>query len=281
MKAMRMHGYGDVSVLSYDDIPTPAPGDGEVLVDVAATSFNPSELGLRRGLLRTVFEVDLPHTLGNDVAGTVDGRPVIGLLDGGAAARHAVAPAGVLVPAPATIPLTHAAALPVAGLTAWQAVHEHAAVTAGQRVLITGIGAVGRLAVQLARNAGAHVIAVAGPRSRDAARELGAAQVLDYTDPHRVLDEPVDVLLHCAAAPVDAAPVRDGGILVSATVPVTTGIHFVTRNDPAHLAALVALVDRGELRLDIAAARPLRDLPRVHLDAETGRLPGKTVLLPE
>lgn len=105
------------------------PGDGEILLRVAATSFNPFELGLRRGLLRSVFPLDLPYTLGSDVAGTITeigkgvhtfavGDQVTGRLDGGAAADYVTATPEVLVAAPTAIPLAHAAAIPIAGVTA-------------------------------------------------------------------------------------------------------------------------------------------------------------------
>ncbi|MEU4427352.1 alcohol dehydrogenase catalytic domain-containing protein, partial [Actinoplanes sp. NPDC024001] len=155
MRAMRMHAYGGPDVIRDDRTDLPAPGPGEVLLRVAATSFNPSEAGLRQGLLRAVVPVVLPYTMGLDVAGTVVaagpavrvpavGDRVAGRLDGGAAVDYALAPADVLVRVPAGVALEDAAALPIAGLTAWQAVVEHAAVTAGQRVLVNGIGAVGR-----------------------------------------------------------------------------------------------------------------------------------------
>src|ERR1017187_2676336 len=158
---MRIHQYGGASVICDDDIPPPLPRHGEVLIQVAATSFNPSDIGLRRGLLRSVFPLELPFTLGADVAGTVTeagtgasppagGGRVIGRLDGGgAAAEYVTAAASTLVAAPSAIPLAHAAAIPVAGVTAWQAVFEHAGVTPGQRVLVNGAGGgIGGFAVQ-------------------------------------------------------------------------------------------------------------------------------------
>ncbi|WP_371786692.1 NADP-dependent oxidoreductase [Streptosporangium subroseum] len=303
---MRIHRYGDVSVIRHDDVPLPAPSDGQVLIRVAATSFNPSEIGLRRGLLRSIFPLDLPYTLGGDVAGVVAeigedvsaftvGDRVVGRLDGGAAAEYVTAEAKILVAAPTTIPLAHAAAMPIAGVTAWQAVFEHADIRPGQRVLVNGAGGVGRFAIQLAKYAGAHVIATAGPRSAEAVRRLGADRIVDYTTAPvaDALDEPVDALLNFAAIDssqvAELAPlVRPGGVLVSATLevgqlagPRLRAVRFVVRNDIDHLAALVKLVDAGAVSVGVEASRPLAELASVHRDAEAGRISGKTIIVPE
>src|SRR5918993_2250653 len=196
MKAMRFHDYGDPGVLRLEDVEVPVPGAGEVRIRVAATSFNPVDDGIRGGYLRDVFPVELPHIPGIDVAGMVDalgegvdglevGDEVIGFLPmvaDGAAAEYAVAPAGILTPAPSSIPLSDAAALPSVGLTAWQALFDDAGLSAGQRVLINGAGgAVGGYAVQLAKGAGAYVIATASPRSTERVRTAGADEVIDHT----------------------------------------------------------------------------------------------------
>ncbi|MEU6072855.1 NADP-dependent oxidoreductase [Micromonospora sp. NPDC047074] len=307
MRAARIHGYGDASVIRYEEVPRPAPGPGQVLLQVAATSFNPTEIALRSGLLHSMFPLDLPHTLGWDVAGTVVeigenvrtlavGDRVIGRIDGGGtAAEYVAAPADSLVPAPTAIPLAEAAAIPLAGLTAWQAVFEHARVTPGQRVLVNGAGGgIGGFAVQLARHAGAKVIATASPRSAAVVRQLGADRTIDYTAAPvgDALDEPVDIVLNLVAiSPQRAAAlvplVRPGGVLVSATIPVepapgtpVTAVRFVARNDTTQLAALVELVDAGAVRVDVAASRPLADLASVHRDAEAGRTRGKIILVP-
>lgn len=307
MKTARVHEYGDVSVISYDDVPRPRPGSGEVLVRVAATSFNPSEAALRAGLLRAFFPVDLPYTLGWDVAGTVAevgagvdgfsvGDRVIGRLDGGgAAAEYVPAPGSGLVAAPLSVPLTHAAALPVAGLTAWQAVFEHGKVSAGQRILVNGAGGgVGGFVTQLAKYAGAEVIATASARSAAAVLGQGADQVIDYTavPVGAALDGPVDTLLNLVPlSPPDAAAmarlVRPGGRIVSIATPLApdadtgvTAMHMVARNDTAQLAALVELVDAGAVTVDVSESRPLRDLAEVHRLSEAGRLRGKVVITP-
>ncbi|MDH6137694.1 NADPH:quinone reductase-like Zn-dependent oxidoreductase [Kitasatospora sp. MAA4] len=308
MKSARIHAYGDASVIRYENVPRPRPAHGEVLVRVAATSFNPSEAALRAGLLRTFLPVDLPHTLGWDVAGTVTevgpgverftvGDRVIGRLDGGgAAAEYVRAPVAVLVGAPESIPLANAAALPVAGLTAWQAVFEHGRVAAGQRVLINGAGGgVGGFVTQLAKYAGAQVIATAGARSAEAVRRQGADHVVDYTAVPlgaALGDGQVDTLLNLVPlSPPDAAAlarlVRPGGRIVSIATPIeprpdagVTALHMVTRNDVAQLTALVELVDAGTVTVDISQSHPLTALPDVHRLSEAGRTRGKIIILP-
>jgi NADPH:quinone reductase-like Zn-dependent oxidoreductase len=284
-------------------------GAGEVRLRVAGSAFNPVDDGIRGGYLQGPFPVTLPHTPGIEVSGTVDalgegvddiavGDAVIGflpMLADGAAAEFVNAPADVLVPAPTSIPLGDAAALPMVGLTAWQALFDDAGLQAGQRVLINGAsGAVGGYAVQLAKGAGAHVIATAGPRSIERVRSAGADEVLDHTTGEVAVAEPVDVLLNLARiAPEQlaalVAQVRPGGVVVN-TVPTlptpadeargVRGIGVFVRSDTDQLGRLVALVDRGELRVDVAERVPLTDLPAVHARAAAGDLPGRVVVLP-
>ncbi|MFI5936010.1 NADP-dependent oxidoreductase [Actinoplanes sp. NPDC051494] len=303
MKTMRFAEYGDPSVLTYQDVEQPVPGPGQVRIKVTATSFNGVDANIRAGYMQGPIPVTLPHTPGSDVAGTVDalgdgvdgfaaGDAVIGflgLLPVGASAQYVLAPADILTAAPTSIPLADAAALPVVGLTAWQALFEHAKLTTGQRVLINGAGgAVGDYAVQLAKSAGAYVIGVAGPRSADRVQSAGADEVLAGS-PDGVT-EPVDVVLNFAAvAPEQLAAlvplIRDGGVLVNTTVwmPAPSdetrgvrGINLFVRSDAAQLAGLVARVDAGELRVEVARRVPLSDLPAVH--AEPGAVSGKTVI---
>lgn len=298
MRAARIHEYGGPENIRYEVVPILRPGPGEVLIKVAATSFNPSETALRAGALQAFMPLPLPYTLGWDVSGTVVeigsgvsefalGDPVIGRLDaGGAAAEYVVATTDVLAAAPAALALGTAAALPVAALTAWQAVFEHAKITAGQRVLINGAGGgVGGFTVQLAKRAGAIVLATASPRSAEAIRGLGADQIIDYTT--AALPTGVDAVINLAAIAPDAAAtlaslVRPGGRLVSIATPIPaeTAVHFVTRNDASQLTQIVALVDGGELRLDIAESLPLAELAAVHRRSENGRTRGKITLHP-
>ncbi|MFE2754493.1 NADP-dependent oxidoreductase [Actinosynnema sp. NPDC059335] len=311
MKAVRFHEYGDPDVLWYENVEVPVPGAGQVRVRVAATSFNPVDGNIRAGRMQGPIPVALPHTPGLDVAGEVDavgadvtgfavGDRVVGFLPmtgAGAAAEYVLAPAEVLAAAPTSIPPADAAALPLVGLTAWQALFDHAGLTAGQRVLVNGAGgAVGGYAVQLAKRAGAHVVATAGPRSREAVRAAGADEVVDHTtaDVTAAVTEPVDVVLNLA--PVEPAAlaalvtlIRPGGVLVNTTVwmPAPSdeergvrGIDLFVRSDAEQLSRLVALVDRGELRVGVARRVPLAELPAVHVEATAGTLSGKVVVLP-
>ncbi|WP_108249417.1 NADP-dependent oxidoreductase [Planctomonas deserti] len=310
MKAVRFHEYGDAGVLRYEDVAVPVPGAGQVRIRVAATSFNSVDAGIRGGGLQGPFPVALPHTPGIDVAGTVDalgegvdtvsvGDAVIGFLPmigDGAAAEYVLAAADILAPAPSSVPLADAAALPVVGLTAWQALFELGGLTSGQRVLITGAGgAVGGYAIQLAKNAGAHVIATASPRSAERVRAAGADEVIDHTttDVVGAVTEPVDLLLNLA--PIDpsqfadqAALVRDGGVVVNTTVWMQApsdearnvrGVDLFVRSDASQLAALAAAVDRGELRIDVSRRVRLEDLPAFHAEVAARPASGKVVIL--
>ncbi|WP_030684045.1 NADP-dependent oxidoreductase [Streptomyces cellulosae] len=311
MKAVRFHEYGDPDVLRYEDVEQPLPGAGEVRIRVAATSFNPVDGNIRAGFMRGPIPVHLPHTPGIDVSGTVDalgegvngvaiGDDVVGFLpmDGtGAAAQYVLAPAQALPPAPKDVPLPDAAALPLVALTAYQALFDHGKLTAAQRVLINGAGgAVGGYAVQLAKNAGAHVIATAGPRSSQTVSSAGADQVIDHTTTRvtAAVTEPVDIVLNLA--PVDPAElaalvtlVRPGGVLVNTTVwmPAPSdqqrgvrGIDLFVRSDTDQLAKLVASIDRGELRVDVAERIPLAELPALHTRAAQGTVHGKVIVVP-
>ena len=307
MKAVRFHEYGGPDVLRYEDAEQPVPGAGQVRLRVAATTFNPVDDGIRGGYLRGPFPVTLPHVPGIEVAGTVDalgegvdvlavGDEVIGFLPmvaDGAAAEYVVAPAEVLTRAPSSVPLPDAAALPMVSLTAWQALFDDAKLAAGQRVLINGAGgAVGGYAVQLAKHAGAHVIATASPRSSARLSSAGADEVVDHTttDVTTAIGEPVDVLLNLAPADLGAlvALVGDGGVVVNTVVQTPApadearGVRAVdvfVRSDAEQLAHLVALVDRGELRVAVDRRVPLAELAAVHAQAESGALRGRVVVV--
>jgi len=310
MKAVRFHEFGGPEVLRYEDAEVPVAGEGQVLVRVAGSAFNAADTGIRAGTLP--FPVSLPHVPGYDVSGTVEavgggvtgwsaGDAVVAFLpmvESGSAAQFIVAPAEALVAAPVAIDLVDAAALPSVALTAYQALFDDAGLTAGQRLLVVGAGgAVGSYAVQLAKRAGAYVIATASPRSRDQVVAAGADEVIDHTE-STVLDSvtaPVDVLLNLAPIAEDefaalVALVRDGGVVVATTAWMTTpgdddrgvrGVGVFVRADAAQLALLVSLVDSGELTVDVARRVPLSELPAIHARAAESRILGKVVAVPD
>jgi len=311
MKAVRYHRYGGSDVLQYEEAPRPVPGPRQVLVKVAATSFNPVDAGIRGGYLSEVYKISFPHIPGVDVAGTIaelgDGVQGWNVGDGvvaflpldadGAAAEYAIAPAESLAAAPHSVDLADAAALPEAALTAWQALFEIAGLTAGQTILINGAsGAVGGYAIQLAKSAGAVVTATAKVRDAERLRGLGADRIVDYIDhthsPIAVDGQPFDVVLNLVSTTPEETEaligvVADGGFHVGTMVfgPESPGREVRTqrvfvRSDAAQLAELVSRVDAGQLRIEVADGRPLDQAAAVHTDSDAGRLHGKTILLP-
>lgn len=309
MKAVRFERTGGPEVLEYGEIADPVAAAGQVRLRVAASAFNAADAGMRAGALP--IPVVLPHVPGYDVAGTVDalgdgvgglevGDAVYGFLpmerDGGAA-EYVVAPADALVAAPRSIALEDAAGVPSVALTAWQALFDDGGLQAGQRVLIVGAGGVvGKYAVQLAKRAGASVIATASPRSLEAVRAAGADRVVDRTheDLLDAVDGGVDLLLNLA--PVDperftalVALVRDGGAVVSTTAWLDTpddadrgvrGVTVFVRADHERLARIASLIDEGGLRVEPTRRIPLSELPALHAEAAAGPVEGKVVVLP-
>jgi NADPH:quinone reductase-like Zn-dependent oxidoreductase len=310
MKAVRYHSYGDSYVLVYEDADRPVAGAGQVVVQVAGAAFNPVDAAIRAGFLQQVFPVTFPHIPNFDLSGVITeaGEGVSGWRIGdavvaflpmtgpGAAAEYVAAPAGALAAAPRSVELADAAALPSAGLTAWQALFEDAGLKAGHSVLVNGAGgAVGGYAVQLAKQAGATVIATASARSTCRLRSYGADRIVDYTATpllQAVAGQRFDVVLNLVpASPQETSALvglaAEGGSFVSTTTPAPEDagrrvrtVRVFVRSDAAQLAGLVARVDAGDLKIDVAGRRPLADLPAVHDEAATGRLAGKTVLIP-
>lgn len=309
MKAAQFKETGGPEVLRLVEINQPTPAAGEVRLRVAASAFNAADDGMRAGFLP--IPIELPHVPGYDVSGTVDaigegvegfaiGDAVVGFLpmerDGGAA-EYVIAPESAIAPAPASIPLTDAAALPSVALTAWQALFDDGALSAGQRVLIVGAGGVvGKYAIQLAKRAGVYVIATASPRSNSAVRAAGADEIINHTETNvrDAVSEQVDVLLNLA--PIEPKQfaalvglVRDGGVVVSTTAWMTTpsdetrGVRSATvfvLSNRERLTELVSLVDKNELHVEVTRRISLAELPALHAEANTGRVAGKVVVIP-
>ncbi|MFE5162548.1 NADP-dependent oxidoreductase [Streptomyces sp. NPDC056697] len=308
MKAVRYHDFGSSEVLRYEEVERPVPDTGQVLVRVAATSFNPVDDHIRAGALNAMLPIALPHVPGIDLAGTVAelGPEVTGVAVGdrvvamlpldavGAAAEYVLAPAEALAAAPRSIDLVDAAALPLTGLSAWQVLFELAELKPGQTVLVNGAGgAVGSLAVQLAVEAGAQVTASASPRHAERLRGYGARVVdrLDLAAGPATVGGPFEVVLNHVRGTEEAAAqlshyVADGGVAASTAGPIpedparsVRAAGLWVRGDAAQLTELVTRVDDGRLRIHIADRRPVAESRAVHEDSAAGRLPGKTVLI--
>ena len=314
MKAVRLHDYGGPEVLHYEDAPIPEPESGDVLIRVHATSVNPVDWKIREGHVREHIRYKLPLTLGWDVSGVVEraganaerfaiGASVYGRPDitrDGAYAQYVVVREAELASKPATLDHTHAAAVPFAGLTAWQTLFEaptpmsDVALQPGQRLLIHGAaGGVGTWAVQLAKWRCAHVIATASAHNHEFLRELGADEVIDYTrDAFEDVVSPVDAVIDLIGGETHARSwkvIKRGGVLASVITPpsdtdasrygVRAAYVFIQAN-PEHLARLAQLIDAGTIRPIVSEILPLASAREAHELSQAGHVRGKIVLLP-
>ena len=306
MKAVCIYSYGGTGVLKYEDAPKPHPAAGEVLVRVHAAAINPVDWKIREGHLGAMLHHTLPLVLGWDVSGVVDavgpevrrlkvGDEVFSRSDiarDGAYAEFIVIKESEVALKPKAIDHIHAAALPLAGLTAWQTLFVAGGLVAGQRVLIhAAAGGVGHLAVQLAKWKGAHVIGTASAKNHDFLRKLGADQVIDHaTVKFETATEPVDLVLDTLGGEIQERSwqvLKPGGILVSLVNPpsaetaarhgVRQAFVFIEPN-AGQLAEIAALVDGGKLKVIVETILPLADATRGQELSERGHTRGKIVL---
>ncbi|RMI45207.1 NADP-dependent oxidoreductase [Streptomyces triticirhizae] len=286
------------------EVDRPAPWLGEVLVQVRAAGINPADCRAAAG---RGLPVEHPFPLGWEMAGVVravgpmvtrfaPGDEVLGLLrfprPGGCHAEFVTAPTRQLALRPAALSPEAAAALPLAGLTAWQALTEVARVEAGQRVLVTAAGGgVGHLAVRLARRLGATVIATASEGKHALVRGWGADEVIDHTrkDPATEVAD-VDVVLDLLGGRETERLLgtpRPGGVLVRvaggdpapfAGADGRRGVPMLVEPDHAALAELASLAAGGEVEVLVERTWPLAELPAAYAAVEAGHAVGKTVL---
>jgi NADPH:quinone reductase-like Zn-dependent oxidoreductase len=297
MQAVLIRETGSPDVLHYEEADRPEPGDGEVLIRVSAVSVNPVDWKQRRGLAQT----EVPAVLGRDVSGTVErsradgfteGNDVFGMAASGGYAEYTTASAAAIAKKPDGVSHEQAAALPVAGMTAWQAVFDRGGLEHGQTALIAGAaGGVGHLAVQLAKRAGARVIGTGSSRNRDFVLALGADDYVDYTeqDVGQAVSG-VDMAFDTVGGDVTQAlvpTVREGGVLVTiASAPPeeaarARGVRaelLVMSPSSEQLARIAELVAGGEVRVEISEVLPLTEVQRAHELSESGHTRGKIVL---
>ncbi|REK89613.1 NADP-dependent oxidoreductase [Streptomyces inhibens] len=307
MRAIGQNSFGGPDVLKIVEVPRPAPGPAEVLVRVCAAGVNPTDWWHRAtgGLAG-----DVPIRLGWDVSGVVEatgpgvtlfgpGDEVFGMprqpAPAGTYAEYVVSPARHLAAKPPVLSHVQAAALPLAALTAWQALVDTADVRPGQRVLIhAAAGGVGHLAVQIANARGAHVIGTARTANHDFVRGLGADEVIDYTHTDfTTAARDVDVVIDTIGGdygPRSLKTLRPGGIVVSLASPAEAHLadraralglrstFMITEADQAGLKEIASLAASHRLRVRIDTVLPLEQAAKAHEIGEMGRTAGKIVL---
>ncbi|MGY1839045.1 MULTISPECIES: NADP-dependent oxidoreductase [unclassified Modestobacter] len=304
MRGIAYDRFGDVDVLRLrDDLPEPPVGPDTVLVRTHAAGVNPVDLGIRQGGLAGMFPHHFPIVPGWDLAGTVEavgpavvdfapGDEVFGYLrrddvQWGTTAELVPAPQRCLAHKPSSLSFAEAGALPLAGLTAYQALTEALAVGEGDRVLVhRAAGGVGFFAVQIAAALGAHVIGTASPRNHGFLTDAGAAQVLDYSAGpiSEQLGEPVDAVLDLNGGDslVDAPKqVRDVSRIASVVDPAVNGMggrYVFVRPERHDLEELGRMADAGQLRVAIAKAFPLEQTAQAHEMVAGGHVRGKVVV---
>jgi len=304
MRGAAYDRFGDVDVLTVrDDLPEPPVGPDTVLVRVHAAGVNPVDLAIRRGLLAGAYPHHFPIVPGWELAGVVEaagpavvdfgpGDEVFGYVrrddvQWGAMAELVPAPQRCLAHKPASLSFAEAGALPLAGLTAYQALTEVLDVHEGERVLVhRAAGGVGFNAVQIAVALGAHVVGTASPRNHGFLRDAGVAEVLDHSAGpiSAQLSEPVDAVLDLVGGDTLAdAPkqVRDVGRVASVVDPSVNGMggrYLFVRPDAHDLEELGRMADAGQLRVPIAKAFPLEQVAEAQELVAGGHVRGKVVV---
>lgn len=304
MRGIAYDRFGDESVLQLrDDLAEPPVGPDTVLVRTRATGVNPVDMGIRQGHLAGFFPHHFPIVPGWDLAGVVEqvgpavvdfapGDEVFGYLrrddvQWGTAAELVPAPQRCLAHKPDSLGFTEAAALPLAGLTAYQALTEALDVGEGDRVLVhRAAGGVGFFAVQIAAALGAHVIGTASPRNHGFLRDAGCAEVLDHSAGpiSGQLSEPVDAVLDLIGGPaLGDAPdqVKTPSRIASVVDPVVRdlgGRYVFVRPEQHDLEELGRMADAGQLRVHIARTFPLAQTADAQRLVAEGHVRGKVVV---
>ncbi len=317
VKAAQISEYGDPSVIHISDIPTPKPGPGQVLVEVHGSSLNPADTGLRNGAMQKFIPLQLPVTLGGDIAGVVKevgegvsnlkpGDKVYGQAyavfgDSGAYAEYAVTEAERLGSMPKNIDFTVAGALPLVGVSAVEALIENIQLQPGQKILIHGgAGSIGQLAIQLAKQLGAYVATTVAGKDVERAKQLGADEVFNYqADDFAQSLSGYDAVLDLAAGKTSAAGsdvfsrslkvLKPGGTIVSlvayagsdalqrAQQQGFTALFQQTNVSTRFLDMLTHYVEDGTLTFTVAKTFPLDDIQQAFELLETDS-PGKIAI---
>jgi NADPH:quinone reductase-like Zn-dependent oxidoreductase len=306
MKAMVIHNYVDPDELKYEDVPEPVMNPDDVLIRVYSTSVNPIDWKIRKGMMKEGPQRSFPLILGWDVSGVVEktgsrvdlfkpgdevyGRPDISR--NGTYGEYVAVASREVSFKPRTIDHPAAAAVPLAGLTAWQGLFDHGKLQPGQRVLIHGAaGGVGTYAVQLAKWKQAFVIGTASGKNVSFLKDLGANEVIDYkTVRFEEKLKDIDLVFDTIGGDTQTRSLnvlKPGGILVS-TVGIRDlealkakgihGEHYMAQSISLQLQQMAELIDSGKIRPVIAEVLPLREAAKAHRISEEGHTRGKIVL---
>ena len=303
MKAVRIHEFGGPEVLRFEDAPVPEPKSNQILVQIHAAAVNPLDWKIREGLLG---QDPLPLVMGSDFSGVIEscgpavqefqlGEAVFGTVvdESGSYAEYAITSPRQIARKPEALDHIHAAALPIASMTAWQALFDKAQLQSGRKVLIhAAAGGVGSFAVQFAHWKGAYVIGTASSQTHDFVKQLGADEVIDYrtTKFHeRVKD--VDVVFDTIGGQTQELSwkvLKRGGILVSIVQPPSEesakavgarGVFLRSdHNRGDELAQIADLVARGRVKVQVEKVLPLSEARKAQELSQSGHMHGKIVL---
>lgn len=306
MKAVRIHHYGSEDTLKYEDAPLPEIAPDDVLIKVKTAGVNPVDWKIQAGYLKDMIPHQLPLTLGWDVSGVIEavGDTVSGFNIGdevysrpniarnGTFAEYVAVNAREIALKPKTMDHNHAAGLPLAGLTAYQALFDIAKLQAGQTVLIhAAAGGVGSLAVQMAKIAGATVIGTASARNKDFLLELGVDTVIDYTaDKFETVASDVDMVFDTIGGETQEKSwqvLKEGGLMVSIVAPPSAdkakeanarGEFLFVESNGEQLTKMAQWVDDGLLTNSIEKTFPLEQVEQAFALSQTGRTRGKIII---
>jgi len=307
MKAAQMNDYGDASVITVNETTKPAVGKGQVLIEVHAAGLNPWDTKVHEGAVKDFMPLELPATAGGDLAGVVaavgEGVTTFAVGDkvyggaglpggSGAFADFAMATADHIAKAPASLSFTDAAALPLVGASAVQALTEHLHLQSGQKILIHGgSGGIGSIAVQIAKHLGAYVAATAPTEALELAKELGADEVIDYkTQDFAKIIRDFDAVFDTAGGEVfekSLQVVKKGGVMASMTGKIDeaiakehgiTAITMSTHATTKRLDHLTQLVEEGVVTVRVGKIFPLDQVQEAFQVRENGTVTGKIVL---
>ena len=310
MRAIAIDAYGGSERLQLMELPIPEVGPNDVLIRVRAAGVNPADISIREGRYAQMMPLTFPAIMGSDFAGTVAQvgahvtavRPetqVYGIsFGGGTYAEYLRVPAtGEFAALPASLDVVHAAALPMAGMTALGALDTAALAPGDVLLIVGGAGGIGTFAIQMAARLGAHVIATARTEDQQYIRSLGAAETVDFTRGDVVeavrtshpggVDAVLDVVSGAAAIGHIAQALRPGGRLLSTVYAVDpaqftergiTAVNIVRPQGAVVLDRLSRMVEAGELRVPVQATLPLEEAMHAQELLQHGHVRGKLVL---